>query len=485
MNGPINRRNFLAYLGVGLVLSRCKKESQPLKQVSKVPVADTPPAPPPPEIPLGQYGITSMGDKLYPELDVSKSVFCYTDKSSYFPGDSVSIYMTAPTNPSRTINLLDANMNVVASVQAPTFVQKIKGSTPWVDGLGFEKTATIDLPANLKSGVYKIEGRVNTPVIVKSKDEYDITIIYPSNTDAAYCFAGGKSLYGPDLDNRSTVVSFARYPWGAGDYTSPFFEWINKQSYKLNCIADVDADDEIHFKNSKIVILVGHSEYWTRKARENVDKFVATGKNLLVLSGNTMWWQVRYNNDKNLMICYRGDKNDPLHSTPYETDLWYKDKLNYPITSSIGADFINGGYANKLPNHWDYYKITSENSPLFEGTGLKNGEKLILPTYEADGAPLVKNILPGSTELPVIDNSKLNFYKTELLGYNFTIDGVVPGVATFIVFQKTVNSGTVVNVASEEWCSSSGIGGKDAAKIKTITKNMIDKSLEGRSLFSA
>lgn len=482
MNTPINRRNFLGYITLFFAFLGCKKqdESEPITG-GRDPVSVTPPS----NIVLGEYGVTSLGDKLSPELDVSNSIFSYTDKTSYFPGDTVSIYMTAPVNSSRTIRLLDANKNVVASVQAATFIQKIASKTPWVDGLGFEKTATIDLPVNLKSGVYKIEGRHPTPIVVKSNDAYDITIIYPSNTDNAYCFSGGKGLYGPDFENRSTVASFARYPYGPSDYTSPFFEWINKQAYKINCIADIDADDETHFRNAKIVMIVGHSEYWTRKARENVDRFVASGKNLLVLSGNTMWWQVRYNSEKNLMICYKGDKSDPLVGTMYDTDLWAKNKLNYPITSSIGADFMYGGYANKLPGYWDYYKITSETSPLFEGTGLKNGEKLFIPTYEADGAPLIKTILPGSTELPVIDNKKLNFYKTELLGYNFTIDGNSPGVATFIVFKKQANSGTVVNVASEDWCSKSGFGGKDAVKIMTITKNMIDKSLSNTSLFSA
>ena len=29
-----------------------------------------------------------------------------------------------------------------------------------------------------------------------------------------------------------------------------------------------------------------------------------TGGHALILSGNTMWWQVRYNEDKTKLICY-------------------------------------------------------------------------------------------------------------------------------------------------------------------------------------
>ncbi|MGZ3610970.1 MAG: N,N-dimethylformamidase beta subunit family domain-containing protein [Ktedonobacteraceae bacterium] len=41
--------------------------------------------------------------------------------------------------------------------------------------------------------------------------------------------------------------------------------------------------------------MTGKSEYWTRQARTNIDKFTASGKNLLVFSGNTMYWQTRFN----------------------------------------------------------------------------------------------------------------------------------------------------------------------------------------------
>ncbi|MGZ3836831.1 MAG: hypothetical protein ACXVB0_25160, partial [Mucilaginibacter sp.] len=85
-----------------------------------------------------------------------------------------------------------------------------------------------------------------------------------------------------------------------------------------------------------------------------------------------------------------------------------------------------------------------------------------------------------------IDNSKLNFHKIELIAYTYTLNpDSKPGLGTFIVFQKTPGSGSVVNVASTDWCSVNGIGGMDRVKIETITKNMINGSLSGANLFSS
>ncbi|MBS1531880.1 MAG: hypothetical protein JSU01_16350 [Bacteroidetes bacterium] len=417
------------------------------------------------------------------KIDLTKTIYCYTDKISYMAGDSVSLYISGPKSKSQTVAMTDMNDHTILSVNVPIDIQQIQADRPWLNGLGFTKTITIKLPDDLKSGIYKFCGKQN--IVVRNNSSFcDITVIYPSNTDNAYNQSGRRSLYAPDQPDRSTVVSFLRFQFGSVDYSSSFFKWLSLQdSYNINYISDADLDDYSQLERSKLVIITGHSEYWTRRARQNIDKFVASGKNLLVLAGDVMWWQVRYNLKKNIMICYRDKAIDPLGNTPYSTVLWSDASLKYSILSSIGADFNHGGYANQVPKAWNGYKIVNQGSPLFKGTGLKNGDILKLPTYECDGAPVVKMIKPGSNEIPVIDNSKLKFLRVELLAYDFAVDANAKGLATFIVFQKTKTSGTVVNVATENWCSNTGIGGDDKVKIETITKNMIDNSLSGSSLF--
>jgi hypothetical protein len=472
-----NRRRLLGGL-LFLVpfLSRCKKED--LTKTTTTP---------PKDLDLSAYGATENGDQLYQPDDITKILHGYTDKISYNPGDTVSLYLSGPANSAQPITLKDAIGNAVLSFTTSVKQQTI-GNKPWLNGFQYEKTTSIKLPDNLKSGFYRFPGDI--PIICKGKADSSpaITIVFPSNTFHAYCYYGGKSLYRPDDDEvyRAYVVSFLRYnPAPSGNFNDSYFRWMAQQTYDTKYIADIDLDDYSEIENSKLLIIAGHSEYWTREARLNVDKFIASGKNVLILSGNTMYYQVRYNLEKNLMICYKDNSVDPLKNTIYSTIFWYNPSLKYPVITSIGADFQGGSYPERADNPMNGFKIVNEESPLFDGTGLKNGDILYLPTQETDGAPVKKMILPGSLEIPEIDNSKLNFYKVELLAYTFApTNDHTPGLGTFIVFQKNPTSGTVVNVASTNWCSPAGIGGTNKLKIQTITKNMIDRSLSGNTLLS-
>ncbi|MDO3625948.1 N,N-dimethylformamidase beta subunit family domain-containing protein [Mucilaginibacter sp. BT774] len=485
MNTPIKRRNFLSSLVLLFAFSRCKKES------SNIPNSGPGSIPVPPVVSsdyLGQFTITETGADLMPEPDfISRIIKCYSDKLTYYPGDTVTLYISGAANSNQTIKFTDAAEKVIRHINQAINIQANSSLKPWLNGSGYKPTVTVKLPADLKSGIYRFiaNGVIICSIICKSKTKNnDITVVYPSNTDNAYNIQGGKSLYKPD-NSRSTVASYARSVWGAVDYTSGFLKWACNQPYDIRYITDPDLDDYTEIQDTKIIIIAGHSEYWTREARKNIDKFIASGKNVLILSGNTMYFQVRYNSTKDLMICYKDKKLDPLGGTIYSTIFWSTPQLQYPVISSIGADFEGGGYGNKLENGFNGYKIVNEKSPLFEGTGLKNGDILSLPTLEYDGAPVIKMIHPGSSEIPVIDNSKLNFFKIELLGYDFAINWGNKGLGTFIVFKKTAKSGTVVNVASTNWCSTTGIEGKDGHKISQITKNMIEKSLNNMSLFSS
>lgn len=243
-------------------------------------------------------------------------------------------------------------------------------------------------------------------------------------------------------------------------------------------MVDEDIENYSAIRNNKLLIIVGHSEYWTRKARENIDKFVANGGNLLILSGNVMWWHVRYNNSKNKMICYRYSDIDPDTIMKNKTVQWNDSVLKYNIFKSIGADFSLGGYGNTDKDMgWDGYKVIKPNSPIFRNTEIKKDSVIALYTEEYDGAPLL-----GFNNLnePILDSNKLNFYKAEIIAFDLGFR-LKPTVGTFIVFQKTPNSGIVINTASTNWCSKTGIGGRDSIIIRKITQNMIDILLEPNS----
>jgi len=476
----MDRRNFISFLGL-LALAGCKKNILPEPGPHDTPGTD-----------LGSYTVTEFGDELYAPGDVSSIFNGYTDKLSYKPGETVRLFLSGPPNNDQLIRFNDVNGNNILSFSTPIATQTIN-SKPWVNGFGYNQTTEVKLPENLQSGFYRFSGDI--PLICKgSAPAADVTVVFPSNTLNAYNYYGGKWLYRPgdaagNAIYRSTVVSFSRYnpvtPGSTNNFIECFFRWMPDQNYNTRYITDSELEDYSEIQNSKVVIITGKSEYWTRQARLNIDKFIAAGKNVLVLSGDTMYWQVRYNTKENLMICYKGNGSDPLANTIYETCLWDTTYLKYPVRTSIGGDFNGGGYPMKVANPLNGFTIVQDASPLFTGTGLKAGDLLNLPTIETDGAPVVDMILPETGGVPVIDNTKLNFHKVELLGYNYTRNPAdKPGLGTFMVFQRQASSGTVVNVASTDWCSFNGIGGADKERTETITRNMIDLSLAGKSLFS-
>jgi hypothetical protein len=410
-------------------------------------------------------------------MDVGNHVIDgYTDKLSYFPGDSAIVYLNATdTLKAYKIKLYDLRGKEVAQYSTTVFPQKMDQTKPYEFGFGYSPTMKISVP-DLKSGVYLWDNKI--PFIVKSHAP-KIIVLYSSNTENAYCNAGGKSLYTTNstANKAATKVSFLR-PIQLPKHSEAFLRWIVTQDIdNVGYITDVDLEQYNSIKKCSLLIIAGHSEYWTLQARKNFDRFVADGKNALVLSGNTMWWQVRYNKTKDQLICYRKASDDPMKSKKLKTINWNDLTLAYSITQSLGVDFSLAGYGKKADKGWDGYRIVCR-SPLLEGTKLHNGDILYFQSDEHDGAPLVNT----HDAVPLINKNALGFDKAEIIGFDRVSRGGVDGVATWIIFKATKTSGTVINTASTNWCAYNGIGIN--SDIQKITLNMITKLINNENVFS-
>jgi hypothetical protein len=411
-------------------------------------------------------------------LCVAAYDYGYTDKMSYSPGDMVRAFLQSKDNIDLCrLDIYDLHGDHVFSIETPLAVQRVASEKPSSNGYGFNPTVDFKIPADLKSGVYMIEHQ--TPLIVKPKGPVDVLVVYSSNTANAYCASGGQSLY--TIEDKPSYVSFQR-PIYLQSQAASGLNWFSKlTNFKIGFACDADLDDYDAIANHKVIAIVGHSEYWTRKARENFDRFVDEGGSAIILSGNTMWWQVRYSSDNTKMIRYLDPVQDPEDNPLLKTINWSEPALHWPILSSIGADFPHGGYGMKIDQGWNGFKIVAPHSPLLAGTGLGKGDIINLPSGEYDGAPIKSFDADGYPEL---DLDMLNFYKTELIGFDKGSRFDKETIGTFIVFKKTATSGVIVNAASYDWCSDFGIGGQDGEKIKKITLNAIDKMLHNEWLFS-
>lgn len=457
----------------------------------------------------------------------------YTDKLSYRALEEVTFFISGNNQDNFNYHLVPADASPPLAItgfnNTNVFPQPMQPNEPWKNGYGYLPCSnTWTVPAGFKSGRYQFRGNTNfnsIPIIIKDPSyptAVDIIVVIATNTINAYTLSGGKSLYYDctgDPNNcldplegglPATTVSFRR-PMKLDDYghvDDGFLKWIltwaPTRNYKIGFIADYDLEDYNEIANAKLIIITGHSEYWTRKARLNFDKFVDSGKDALVLSGNTMWWQVRYsnddfsseppNNDPTIMTCHRGVNwlydADPFDPGPNPSDNinpllatyhWGEPTLKYSILGSIGSDWLRGGVGvtnteNDCYGGFNGHKIILASSPILQGLGFINTDVIKFATGEYDGT-LVKrdangialdingHLLANENQDPVLDVSALGFYRAEMIAYDKTKtdypDPLRPDVISYcplMVFQKTGTSGTVINVNSNHWCADWGIG---------------------------
>ena len=359
------------------------------------------------------------------------------------------------------------------------------------------------------------------PIIVKGdKATADIVIVCSTNTDEAYNANGGKSLYNDgSTDNiASPIVSFHRPFANHIDFMDGFLKFFAPiyptENHSLNVISDRDLNDDYsEIENAKLLILIGHSEYWTRQARIYFDKFVDAGKDAMVLSGNSMWWQVRYQADPNnsvnpQLICHRG-KTPPFGGgTAYSDEVnecdtllwtysWNFPEIKYSTYGSIGSGWLNGGFAQDATGvvyqGFYGYKILLPNSPLLSGTGLQQNAILPRNFINAEGGELDGTLVNrDANDIPVLDNNgdpvlntaALGFYRAEIIGYDKPAYApnlaIAPYYAPIMAMQKTCTSGKIINVNSNYWCRESHFANTN---VQIITQNMINLLLAGSNIF--
>ena len=106
---------------------------------------------------------------------------------------------------------------------------------------------------------------------------------------------------------------------GAGwaTWERDFVRWAESNGYELDVAIGEDLEQHPDVLDGhRLYLSVGHDE-WSRDMRLALDAFTHTGGNAAIFSGNTCFWQVRFDEDLRSMTCYkyRADE-DPVVGTP-------------------------------------------------------------------------------------------------------------------------------------------------------------------------
>lgn len=406
----------------------------------------------------------------------------YPEKWSNVSGQEATFYLTGEDNPAAPITIYDHVHNrPMGSVTVPLFRQEVDSSNTesWMNGYGWEPV-TIQLP-ELPSGIYSLSRptrneRAVSFLVTEPEKQADIVVLYPTNTLNAYNYTPNfhdspnwpdqVNLYTRGKDNQyPDAVSFHR-PTINNMYLSRQFDsmMLNERAGTYKYVSDADLENYSSIAGAKLVIIPSHSEYWTENARRNFDRFVDSGGSALLLAGNMMYRAVEYD-----------DPDAPTQMIFKPRIQFTSPKLDYPIWESIGADFLYGGYGyefeqlrDRIQNPFEGYKLLDTAPSYFEGTGLTAGEILNIPAKEYDGVPFTS--IDQETG-PVVDHELLGFHRMDVIAFENTwVDGR-PTAGTWIDFQKTPDSGRIINVGEAHWTLFQG----DSGPIRRVlTRNMID-----------
>lgn len=305
-------------------------------------------------------------------------------------------------------------------------------------------------------------------------------------------------------------LSFYAGSAGWPNWELPFVQWAEQQGYAVDVATSADLEEHPELLGRyRLMLSVGHDEYWSGPARDTVESFVAAGGNVAFLSGNTAFWQVRLEQGGTVMVGYKQNfADDPVYGTERQgelTGMWSDRLVERPENTMTGVSFARGGYARigrrvtagsggftvHRPEHW-----------LFEGTGLVYGDilggsatvvgyecdgcdftyvdGLPVPTH-SDGTPAGFEILGTSPAQPFgrdgtirplapDDLSDAEFHAWRVLGSHDaeSTQRLSHGHAVLGLYTR---GGTVVTSGSTEWVH--GLAERDT-QVEQVTRNLLD-----------
>ncbi|MFC0862045.1 N,N-dimethylformamidase beta subunit family domain-containing protein [Sphaerimonospora cavernae] len=419
----------------------------------------------------------------------------------------VRAYATATSCPQ------GASLGFVLDRGAPVVVTDATDDRVVFEGIASAPRWELDIPADWRSSLYRarfgpevpwprtLPGNAPCPdnevyfVVRQAVPSSPVLLSVPFTTWQAYNRAGepGQSIYWTESATRAARVTFDRPGGGPSPerWEEGLTRWLRRTGYDVAWCSNLDLHDGLDLLSQhRMLIVNGHDEYWSMGMRDAVEEFVRRGGNVAFFSGNTCWWQIRFEDGGRTMVCYRDAVSDPMAASagtasdgaavdPRLTTVeWSAAPVNRPENTLTGVSFRAGAgawgpymprmleesYSTRFAAHW-----------VFEGTGLTDGDKFGQGClgYETDAAEFTEVAgVPRVTGRDGTPSSFVVLATADLRHWNSYGQG---GMATMGVF--TSGLGTVFTAATVNWGN-----GMDDPVVDRITRNVIDRlsSADGR-----
>ena len=250
--------------------------------------------------------------------ETDDSAGAYPSKVSVLPGESLDFHISNGYGGKYSLSIYREGATRVLMGTIPDVETDNHGCAGgYDDGCNWPVAATFTVPDDWPSGVYTVDvprpgsRSIRTLFYVRpAQPKSRILFLSSANTNQAYNDYGGGSLYGFGDTVKSERVSFDRpYANGVGLYDrweSHFVTWAEQAGYQMDYAATYDLEFQPRLLDGyDLVIIAGHSEYWTWDMRQRLRAYIDGGGRFMNLSGNTMWWQVRFEDNGRTIVGYK------------------------------------------------------------------------------------------------------------------------------------------------------------------------------------
>lgn len=207
-----------------------------------------------------------------------------------------------------------------------------------------------------------------------------IVVQVPVNTWQAYNPWGGKSLYpfnSTDLEPAQRV-SFDRplayTAQGPFDWEYNMVRFLEREGYDLSY--QTDADTDLHPESllqHRLVMVIGHDEYWTKRMRDAFDAARDAGTNLAFTNSNAAYWQVRYEDGGRTIVGYKDSAPDPEPDPALKTIRFRFLVPPRPECALLGVMYYRIREHESGPVDYAVTDAATSDS-RFSGTGFKPGD---------------------------------------------------------------------------------------------------------------
>ncbi len=163
--------------------------------------------------------------------------------------------------------------------------------------------------------------------------------------------------------------------------------WLEEQGYAYDLASDLDLHrDPGLLRGYQAVIVAGHNEYWSVPMYQGTDDYLRAGGNLVVLSGNSVFWRVSFDAAGTVMECRKADAPGARVPSDRRGEAWHSHDgrrggmlrdCGWPGVELIGVDLL-GFNSPAVAAQFGPYVVEDPDHPLFrepEDLGLKRGDR--------------------------------------------------------------------------------------------------------------